>query len=116
MKRSAGWAVIRNEARKMPWDDDPTATIFPAIAHRKGTAFALRMWNLLVEFCDIVDREEATSEEVVAFCDRVRARAPEDAGPFVQVLMLCRTVVGGMERRRIARGALRKQLARVRRS
>lgn len=39
----------------MPWEDDPTATIFPRLAQQLGTSFALRHWNLFVEYVAILD-------------------------------------------------------------
>lgn len=118
--RSSKWAVVRKEAPKMPWDGDPTAVIFPRLAAKLGTAFALKHWNFFVEYVGILDAcedDDDAAYNVREFLNELTAAHGEDVyAQFIGVLKHVRLVGGGMERRRVARTALKKQLARVRRS
>lgn len=120
MKRSAKWAVVRKEAPKMPWEGDPTAAIFPRLAERLGTSFALRHWNLFEQYVGILDEypdDEDAEFHIREFLENVAVEQGEAGyAEFLLVLKHVRLVGGGMARRRVARTALKKQLARVRRA
>ncbi len=117
MKRSGKWAVVRKEAPKMPWENDPTATIFPRLQAQFGSAFALKYWKLLGEFVAILDAcpdDDDAAYNIREFFNEIAAEHDDETlSMFRVVLKHVRIVAGGMERRRVARTALKKQKARL---
>jgi hypothetical protein len=93
--------------------------VFPRIAARLGTTFALRHWELMQAYSAILT-EHPDDDEAEPYVEEFAQWIIDEHGPevlleFAQVCRFARIIRGGIERRLVARAALKKQLARVRR-
>lgn len=82
-RRSRGWAVIRNEAPVMPWEDDGglgDKSPFRRLAAQAGTAFALKVY---ADLSDLVtgappqEEVDAVREYVHDFTESLAVRDDE---------------------------------------
>ncbi len=129
-KRSAGWAVIRNEAPVMPWEDGSLSPdlsdAMARVAAVRGTAVVALFYNDLMELWDRLTLARGDGSELVQeefepiirdhFYELEELHGHAYAQRFGRLWLAFSDFITAVHKGRIARGALRKQLRRVRRS
>jgi hypothetical protein len=103
--------MLRDVAPTMPWElrstDQVDRDFFTRLAARRGSAFALRHWNHLADFNELLresDGDDTVQDyDIRVFGNRLQDEDPQDAREFFEVLKLYRLIEGGTTRRTVAR-------------
>lgn len=126
-KRSKGWAVIRNEAPTMPWEEGHPSFLtdaFRRVAGVAGSSVVLRFWNDCVEMesrlrdLEGFDYPAPASDDSVALVRQFYFELCELHGrEYAQRFMSLWDVLSGfmerVEKGLVARAAVRKQIRRI---
>lgn len=81
---------------RTPWENDESATVFPSLAKRYGTAYALRMYGYAEQLATITGDTEHTEEwrqeALGLFSDWMKREHAEDCAGFARFLTLIRAL------------------------
>lgn len=127
-KRSAGWAVVRDDAPVMPWEGgEPMDPVIADVLHRvaavSGTVLVARFYLDLLDLTDRLDQAQGIGPDLTKdeaepiitghYHELVDLHGREYGQRFLRIWLLVSNFVLAHDRRLAVRAALRKQVSRV---